>query len=115
MKGKGGSALVYTVHELRDMVTPIAVKYGLKGVSLFGSYARGTASEESDVDLIIDTTGTPIRSLLQVAGIHEELERTLRKNVDLLTVSSLTQKQQMPSEARFRENVMRERKELYVP
>ncbi len=106
--------MVYTVHELRDIVTPIAVKYGLKGVSLFGSYARGTASEDSDVDLIIDTTDTAIRSLLQVAGIHEELERTLRKSVDLLTVSALTQKQQMPSEARFRENVMRERKELYV-
>ena len=107
--------MVYTVHELRDMVTPIAVKYGLRGVSLFGSYARGTASEDSDVDLLIDTTGTSIRSLLQVAGIHEELERTLRKNVDLLTLSSLTQAQQMPSEARFRENVMRERKQLYVP
>lgn len=106
--------MVYTVHELRDIVTPIAVKYGLKGVSLFGSYAKGTATEDSDVDLIIDTTGTSIRSLLQVAGIHEELERTLRKNVDLLTVGALTQKQQMPSEARFRENVIRERKELYV-
>ncbi len=105
--------MVYTVHELRDMVTPIAVKYGLKGVSLFGSYARGTASEDSDVDLLIDTTGTDIRSLLQVAGIHEELERTLRKSVDLLTLSSLTQTQQMPSEARFRENVIQERKELY--
>lgn len=105
--------MVYTVHELRDMVTPIAVKYGLKGVSLFGSYARGTASEDSDVDLLIDTTGTDIRSLLQVAGIHEELERTLRKSVDLLTLSSLTQTQQMPSEARFCENVIQERKELY--
>ena len=105
--------MVYTVHELRDMVTPIAVKYGLKGVSLFGSYARSTASEDSDVDLLIDTTGTDIRSLLQVAGIHEELERTLRKSVDLLTLSSLTQTQQMPSEARFRENVIQERKELY--
>ena len=107
--------MVYTVRELRDMVTPIAVKYGLKGVSLFGSYARGTASEDSDVDLLIDTTGTNIRSLLQVAGIHDELERTLRKSVDLLTLSSLTQAQRMPSEARFRENVMRERKDLYVP
>ena len=107
--------MVYTIRELRDMVTPIAVKYGLKGVSLFGSYARGTASEDSDVDLLIDTTGTDIRSLLQVAGIHEELERALRKSVDLLTVGSLTQPQQMPSGARFRENVLRERKELYVP
>ena len=106
--------MIYTVHELRDIVTPIAVKYGLKGVSLFGYYARGTASENSDVDLIIDTTGTSIRSLLQVAGIHEELERTLRKSVDLLTVSSLTQRQQMPSEARFRDNVLRERRDLYV-
>lgn len=106
--------MIYTVRQLREIVTPIAVKYGLKGVSLFGSYARGSASEDSDIDLIIDTTGTDIRSLLQVAGIHEELERSLRKPVDLLTVSSLTQTQQMPSEARFRDNVMRERKELYV-
>ena len=76
--------MVYTVRELQDIIMPIAAKYGLKGVSLFGSYARGTASEDSDVDLLIDTTGTDIRSLLQVAGIHDELERTLRKRVDLL-------------------------------
>ena len=42
--------MVYTIDEIRQIITPIAKKYGLPAVYLFGSYARGTANEDSDVD-----------------------------------------------------------------
>ena len=43
--------MIYTISEIQAIVTPIAQKHKLKAVYLFGSYARGTATENSDVDL----------------------------------------------------------------
>ncbi|MBE6931293.1 MAG: nucleotidyltransferase [Ruminococcaceae bacterium] len=106
--------MIYTLDEIRSIVKPIAQKYGLKAVYLFGSYARGTATEESDVDLLIDTSGTTVKSLLQVAAIYCELEEALGKPVDLLTVSALEQRVQRSSELAFREEVWNGKVDLYV-
>lgn len=46
--------MIYTVDGLKACVSPIAKKYGLRAVYLFGSYARNEATEDSDVDLLID-------------------------------------------------------------
>lgn len=44
----------YSVSEIRDIVAPIAEKYGVKKVFLFGSRARGDYREDSDYDFSID-------------------------------------------------------------
>ena len=106
--------MIYTISELQRIITPIAQKYHLRAVYLFGSYARGTATENSDIDLLIDTEGASVRSLLDLAAIYCDLEEALQKNVDLLTVDSLQQKAQMPSESDFRLAVNAERKTLYA-
>ena len=106
--------MIYTVDEISRIVLPIAKHYGLKAVYLFGSYALGSADESSDIDLLIDTTGTAIKSLLQVAAIYCDLENALGKTVDLITVSSLEQKAQMPSEESFRETVWKEKVSIYA-
>ena len=49
--------MIYAVDEIARIVRPIAQRYGLRAVYLFGSYARGAATEDSDIDLLIDTTG----------------------------------------------------------
>ena len=43
---------MYTIEKIREKVIPIAKKYGVKKISLFGSYARGEADEKSDVDFL---------------------------------------------------------------
>ena len=92
---------------------PVAQKYGIKAVFLFGSYAKGTATEDSDIDLLIDTSGTALRSLLSLGALYNDLEAVLEKKIDLITIRSLEQRTQMPSEAAFREAVMKERVQLY--
>ncbi len=104
--------MVYGVEEIQKIVAPSARKYALKAVYLFGSYAKGTATEESDIDLLIDTTGTDIRSLLTLGAVYCDLEEALGKPIDLLTVSSFEQRAQLPSEKSFRENVVKERRVL---
>lgn len=42
----------YSIDELRRIITPIAHAHGVKSVSLFGSYSRGEASADSDVESI---------------------------------------------------------------
>lgn len=105
--------MIYTVDEIRQIISPVAQKYHLRTVYLFGSYARGTATESSDIDLLIDTTGTGIKSLLQLSAVYCDLEEALGKKVDVLTLGSITQKIQLPSEKNFRENIWRERIAIY--
>ena len=106
--------MVYTISEIQARIRPIAEKYGLKTVYLFGSYARGTATEHSDIDLLVDTSGTEIKSLLRLSAVLCDLEAVLEKPIGLTTVSALEQRAQMASELRFRDNVWRERVRLYT-
>lgn len=76
-----------TVEEIKKTVQPIAKKYGVKRVYLFGSYARGDTTEHSDVDLRVDKGS--LRGMFALCGLYTELEDALRMKVDLLTTGSL--------------------------
>ncbi len=106
--------MVYTQKELSALVAPVARKYRLPAVYLFGSYARGTAKDDSDIDLMIDTSGTDIRSLLQLSALMLELEAATGKKVDLITTASFQQKTTRAGTLHFREAVNRERRTLYA-
>lgn len=105
--------MIYTLDDIKDIITPIAKKYKLKAVYIFGSYARGTADEKSDIDIIIDTTGTNLDSLFRLGAVYEDLSNALKKEIDMITVSSLEQPAVRQSEISFRENILKERKNLY--
>lgn len=77
-----GDGTVLSSEALKYLVQPIAKKYGLKTVYLFGSYARGEATVESDVDLMID--GSKIETAERYFLIYKELTEALGKNVDLV-------------------------------
>ena len=68
--------------------------YPVEYCSLFGSYAKGLASETSDVDLLLCTNITGIKFY----GLVERLRETLKKNVDVLEVRQLTNNPELINE-----------------
>lgn len=79
--------MVYTIDEIRRIAAPIAASYGVKRMRLFGSYARGDATENSDVDIRIDCGG--IRDLFEMGGLYAEMQEKLKKGLDLVTTEGL--------------------------
>lgn len=74
------------IKDIQQKVSVLGSQYGAERIFLFGSYARGDANEESDIDLRIDRgqiTGWALGGLLL------DLEASLNKKVDLLTTGSL--------------------------
>lgn len=77
---------VYSINEIKDIIHPIAHEYGVDAMYLFGSYAKGIADSESDIDFRIDKGD--VRGI-QFAGLYSDLEEILGKPVDLVTTASL--------------------------
>ena len=104
--------LPYTIQEIQQRVTPVAQKYQLAAVYLFGSYARGEATAESDVDLLIDLTGSTIHGLNYVS-LYYDLQDALQTSVDIVTADTLDYPTTRRSEIHFNEAIRKERKLLY--
>lgn len=76
---------IYTVPQLRDTLTPVLTRYGVRRAVLFGSYGKGTATENSDVDLLVDSG---LRGL-RFVGLMDDLRRATGKDVDLFDVTHI--------------------------
>ena len=44
---------VLTIEMIKDVIAPIAAKYGVESIYVFGSYARGEATIDSDIDFLV--------------------------------------------------------------
>ena len=66
-----------SVSEISDIVAPIAEKYGVKKVFLFGSRARGDYREDSDYDFSIDPG--ELTDYFEYMSFVEELESVFGK------------------------------------
>ena len=106
--------LPYSIEEISCRVSPVAKKYGLPAVFVFGSYARGEATAESDIDLLVDLSGTGIDSLLKLGGLYNDLEEALGTTIDLVTLDSIEEPTDRLSQLHFRDAVKRERKMIYA-
>lgn len=68
--------------ELKKKIEPVAVKYALDKVYLFGSRARGDENEDSDFDFYIE--GDAIKGLFKLGGLFADLENVVGKKVDVV-------------------------------
>ena len=104
--------MVFTIDELSRRITPIAQKYEIPAVYIFGSYARGDATDDSDVDVLFQREGSKIKGLL-MGAFYEELQESIGKGLDLLTEESLEQHDAKNRTPWFYENTMKERVKVY--
>ena len=77
---------ILTIKEIRNRINLIIKKHNIKEVYLFGSYARGEANRNSDVDIYCDSGD--VKSLWDLSALKEELEKVLGKSVDIVTIGS---------------------------
>jgi predicted nucleotidyltransferase len=75
------------LEEKREEILRLCSKYGARNVRVFGSVARGEADEYSDLDFLVDLE--PERTLLDLGGLHAELEELLGHRVDVVTEGGL--------------------------
>ena len=81
------NSCVFTIKDIVRLVKPIAEKYGVKAIYLFGSYARGEADEDSDLDFLV--FGGEHFKLTEIFVFAEELREVLKKDVDVFEISEI--------------------------
>lgn len=75
------------LRQLRTIKPDLESRYPIREMAVFGSYARGEQTEESDVDVLVDA-GRGM-TLLDLAGLQIELQDALGVDVDVVTKNSL--------------------------
>ena len=75
--------MIYTIDEIIVKCIPIAEEYNLSDLRLFGSYAKGNATEESDIDLIMNTGG--VIGFIKYSSLLHKLEDVFGCSIDLIT------------------------------
>lgn len=93
---------ILTLDQIEAIVRPIALKYQVEAVYLFGSYARGEASEDSDLDFLV-FGGKSFKKTL-IFALAEELREAFKKPVDAFEIHEVN-----PDSA-FYNTIMKERR-----
>ena len=92
---------VLSLNKIKEIVKPIALKYQVKEIYLFGSYARGEATDESDLDFLV--FGGENFKLTLIFSLAEELREAFQKNVDVFEIHEVNQ------QSVFYDTIMKER------
>jgi uncharacterized protein len=94
---------MYLSESDKQKIIEICQRNDISYCAAFGSFARGEATEESDVDLLVRFSRR--LGLFEFVGIAQDLEDALDKKVDLVTEDGLSKY--------IRENVMRDLQTIY--
>ena len=78
---------IYTIDEIKTMLADVAPEYDVERIYLFGSYARGEATEKSDIDLYIPEL--PDKMGIKYFAMLERLKEITQKDIDIITDDSV--------------------------
>jgi len=76
------------LHDRRTDILQLATRHGARRVRIFGSIIRGTATEGSDIDLLV--AFEPDRSLLDLIGFKQDLQELLGREIDVVSEGGLS-------------------------
>ena len=82
------TAVQQLLRERRTAILQLATQHGARRVRIFGSIVRGTATEGSDIDLLV--AFEPDRSLLDLIGFKQDLQELLGRPVDVVSEGGLS-------------------------
>lgn len=88
------SDTIYTIDDIKAVLHPIFVKHRVKKAVLFGSYVKGFANQNSDVDLLLDSG---LRGL-KFVGLIEDVRSALDKEVDVFDETHIIPNSKISSE-----------------
>jgi predicted nucleotidyltransferase len=94
---------ILDLKEIAAEVIKVVDQYGIVKAGVFGSYARGEANDESDIDLIFEFK--EVIGLMKLGGFIIDLEEALGKKVDVLQFCAIN--------PQIRDHVLQEVKLIY--
>ena len=75
--------MIVSIDQISKVLDSVSAEYDITKVSLFGSYADGTCTDDSDIDLLVEFA-TPTVSLFKLSGLKLRLEELFSKQVDII-------------------------------
>lgn len=103
--------MVYTIDEIKEKIQPIAEKYELPVVYLFGSYARQEADDESDIDIAVSVEDLAITGF-ELLDLEDEIKNSFSVHVDFLVIEDI-EVGKSPIAIQVRKNFENEKVKLY--
>ena len=76
---------IYSIKDISEALMPIFGGYHIRKAILFGSYSKGVASENSDIDLLVDSG----LKGLKFVGLIEDIRKAVGKEVDVLDIAHI--------------------------
>lgn len=95
---KGWKMRSKEIESIKEKIVGILKENGVRKAGIFGSYARGEAKKDSDVDILVEIDEN--LNLFEIIGMKLRLEELLKKKVDLVEYHMLKK--------RIRKNALRE-------
>ena len=93
---------ILTLEQISEIVKPLALKYEIDSIYLFGSYARGAATEDTDLAVLV-FGGESFKKTL-IFALAEELREAFEKAVDVFEIHEVNQ------DSMFYNTIMNERR-----
>lgn len=77
---------IFSIRTIQNKLSPVFRNYNVSSAVLFGSYAKGCATEKSDIDLLVDSK---LRGLRFFALLEDVKEALSNKEIDLFDVTHI--------------------------
>ena len=95
------SKSIMSLNDIQRIVKPLAEKYRISEVYIFGSYARNEATARSDIDFLV--FGGKDFKLTSVFAFAEELRRAINKDIDVFEINEVN------ADSSFYQTIMKEK------
>ncbi len=75
------------IEQIKEKIKPVAKKYNLTYIWIFGSYAKKKQKKNSDIDILVKTED--VAEGFKLVEVKLALEEALEKEVDIVTTGSI--------------------------